>query len=274
MLTKVRSAVDIQWATCEDERNWAPRLRAVRALVSQLEWRSVAAGIRRCALLVRSHAQLQLALPELLQAGLVLQQVHEVRLQEIRRSGEYTGSRGCQAVGEATNILAVVATCSADAVLFIKSWNTNDHDAIGHMLGYPSCCRAFFNDVWTKPRRIEDPTWRMATNTSGGLLRDNTCLVEGFWECNVLLRWIGARPVLHLPCSFKCVETVKVARRLLSTAATFTDGAVLADLQEMLSWDTRWRAVGGVAHVHTPALSIQAGTDLAHNACSCTLRTA
>src|SRR5678816_1000622 len=74
-----------------------------------------------------------------------------------------------------------------------NAYTANDNDRVGRLLGFPACCRAFFERTWAQG--TEDTTWQMARPT------------EGPDECNILARWLGIRWVFHLPCSFRCEET-------------------------------------------------------------------
>jgi hypothetical protein len=134
---------------------------------------------------------------------------------------------------------------------FIKDWRSGDNDAIGLHLGFPRCCRAFFNRVWVEQKYL-DTTWAMGEDRALG----NNIEAGGPDECNIMLRWMGVRSTPHLPCSFHCHRTVDFAD-------TFNDKSrpEYASLMEMLSWPIEWSALHGIARIKTPLFEIVTRTD-------------
>ena len=126
----------------------------------------------------------------------------------------------------------------------IRAWREKDEIEIGNRLGYPPCCRRFFDRVWRKERKI-DTTWDMYSGNAQGPI-----------ECNILLRWLGARLVPHLPCSFAC-------RRTVDFANSFNDESrqEYEWICEMLSWPVEWSALHGIARIKTPICEVMTRTD-------------
>ena len=94
----------------------------------------------------------------------------------------------------------VAITRPEHAATWSSAWEQSDDDTIGQLLGTPDCCRRFFDRVWKQERWF-----------------DTTVPMAAAWDqnarVNMLWRWLGARPVSHLPCSPSCVESSALAHK-------------------------------------------------------------
>lgn len=145
------------------------------------------------------------------------------------------------------------------------------NEVIGQLLGFPDCCRRFFERVWVDEKYL-DTTWPMAVNGGYALGTETEALFEavglhqvkvgGFDACNILWRWMGVRAVTHLPCSFNCPETVKVANMFRQVANDREFGKWMDLADEILSWPIEWSALHGIAEIKTPILKVSSRTDL------------
>ena len=95
-----------------------------------------------------------------------------------------------------------------DLQAFRSAWKATDENALGRLLGYPSCCTAFFRRVWVEDAMV-DTTWPMALASAGESNGTRAVTVSGLPEANILWRWMGVRAVPHLPCRFDCQATVR-----------------------------------------------------------------
>lgn len=158
-------------------------------------------------------------------------------------------------------------------------WNVRETDVlkcehlIGRALGYPDCCAKQFTEIWMKRGGI-DTTWQQAactvTNTSNyvdaeRLMLDYNaiCLPDNteMWSSN-LLRWAGLKLVSHLPCSFNCKESKKIALQNIAVATKNGFGDEYHKLCRMLDWEISWTAEFGVATIETPVFNIITATDI------------
>lgn len=133
---------------------------------------------------------------------------------------------------------------------FLEYWKASDDEAIGDYLGYPQCCSEFFHLHWTKGN------WRDLTS----LMFQSQGRADGPYQCNILLRHLGVRPVFHLPCSFTCDNTVRLANNILAYQTMGYDRE-MAWLIEILSWPIKWSSLHGVAIVTTPIVKVIYSTD-------------
>lgn len=124
------------------------------------------------------------------------------------------------------------------------AYRIRDNDWMGILLGFPECCRTFFDRH--QPGSNIDTTWEMAGEED----------VSGHLECNILVRWLGVRLVSHLPCSFQCGPTLNLAKMW----EPLWPQAELAWAREIISWPVEWSAVHGIAEVKYPILKLSTRT--------------
>ena len=113
-----------------------------------------------------------------------------------------------------------------------------DHRVIGQMLGYPDCCVKYFEKTF--PKVNYDPIW---INLQGE--------VQGWPECNQMLRDFGARITGHLSCSPICKATKVIGERWLDVMKK-TDKESAGMLYSLLSQKIIWNSYHGVIQVDTP----------------------
>lgn len=129
-----------------------------------------------------------------------------------------------------------------------------NHSVIGELLGYPECCRNYFEKVWTQG--YYDPVWQTAEETEGVKVKETETafiaeIKDGFPESNQTLRYFGVRVVSHFPCSFKCKETKKLSKIWLKVMHQIDREA--ADWAiELLSAPMEWDSYHGIVKVNTP----------------------
>jgi hypothetical protein len=213
-----------QWASPAARAAWEPVLRRAQRAWQELEIASVTEGLRAAALVHLTAAEVPQA------------------------------SRDCAGVGLELSVLELQQDATFRAAVhqrgaaagWPRAWSTpRDDDAIGAMLGFPSCCRAFFRDTWAG-RGSRDLTPAMAT-------------IEGPWEASIMLRWMGVRLVPHLPCSGRCEETARQARAFLDAGARM--GLDVEAIGALLRLPIDYSARNGVAIVETPHFRFMAGAD-------------
>lgn len=83
-------------------------------------------------------------------------------------------------------------------------------DVVGEVLGFPACCRAFFKAKW--PEAVAQhqgdlvPLMLEATRAAGDFGPYD-------WRLNLFARYFGAELLSHFPCTLRCAESLKLARR-------------------------------------------------------------
>ena len=210
----------VQWAAGA-RSEWEPILRAAQAAWSELELVSVSERLRPSALIHLEASEVSRAGADCARARLTLS--------ILERATDGTFRAAVHAPGLAAE--------------WYRAWAESDHDAIGRMLGFPDCCRAFFARAWagTKDRDV--------TPAMGS--------VDGPWQANTMLRWLGVRLVPHLPCSADCAQTVASADAYLAMGARV--GVDVAPLETLLRLPVTHDALNGVLIVSTPHFRFMAG---------------
>ena len=246
----------ISWVSDGARATWEPRIQRIGNAWSEIEWRSVLSGLRQCALTSVPADRLIARSAEWAVAGL--------STMPVAISGTtpgYASTSVAPRAGEPFEYRVAVGGLS-DVAALKQAIDAGDDGVMGQLLGFPSCCIAFFRRVWVNDGCV-DTTWAMAAN--GGSPGDNGRVIEVSsstpFEANILWRWMGVRAVPHLPCSFSCPHTVDFARLLMGLGRDLGFAAEMEWMEEILSWPSSWSALHGIAQVKTPVLKVSTRTD-------------
>jgi hypothetical protein len=227
----------IGWVSPAARETWEPRIAAISAAWLVVERESVVAGVRKSALQNVTPEEL----PALM-AAMAGKGVSVIPLTRTAHANGYQSATRALSPGEPW-----AYRCAITQPQFATYWSkvglANDA-AIGELLGTPECCRRFFDRVWSAERWM-DTTWPYAQgDIAAGSL-------------NMLWRWLGVRPVSHLPCSPHCRESLALAEKLkalLPPEERFW-------FREILSWSVKWTALHGVAEITSPIHRMSVPTD-------------
>lgn len=243
------------WTSEVAKTTWEPRIGRILQAWQEVEWLSVAAGARDCALLWIANENLSQFIPKWEAAAISA---------VVLDFASYDGGKNQGTPDNVSSMTCVVVGALDDKTKQLQdAWRRADEDTIGALLGYPPCCRAFFQDVWAT-RGYIDTTWPMAENTSGpgksGLLKiDLPADVPPL--ANILWRWIGVRAVPHLPCRFDCSDSIELGRRMLEVARQHGFSQEADWITEILAWPAEWSALHGIAEVKSPLMKLSTRTD-------------
>lgn len=243
------------WVSDRAREVWEPRVQRVIAGLQEVEWRSIALGLRACALRAVSPEQLTS-----LSAMLASHNLKIEPLQVIAVSENYSASMQTPAEGQPFGYWSVLGR-QDDIQQFKHAYETNDQSMIGHLLGYPVCCSDFFADAWMRQGFV-DTTWTMAYRTKmRRMLSPTTIEIPHVSKSNMLLRWLGPRQVFHLPCRFDCQATESLADQMAEVWRKSELTEEMLWLEEMLCWPVEWSALHGIAEIKTPVVKISTRTD-------------
>jgi hypothetical protein len=244
------------WSSTAIRSIWEQRIQRVCDAIGELEWISVREGVRACALRIVTPERMHSFGAMLARNGLTLAPLEKMAIGDWYSSARSTPLQD----GEPFDYWCVIGS-SAAVDLLKSAHSSRDVEAVGNLLGYPSCCRTFFEEVRIRQHFV-DTTWPMAQNTATKrnitpthLEIPNACL------CSILLRWLGLRLVFHLPCSFTCVSTVALATTFAQMGRSEGFHQEMDWLEEMLDWRVEWSAVYGLAEITTPIGTIHTVTD-------------
>lgn len=243
---RLPETVRLAWVSDEVRNLRQPMMRKVARAWAEMEWRSVPAHLRRCALCLVSSADFVNLAAQVAQCGL---KAMPMRVEET--SG---------LPGSATMLLHVVVARKRDAAEFKSAWIRGSSDAMGDLLGYPPCCRQFFQRIFVE-QRITDPLWSIAQASALSRREDNSVVLSGPPLLNLLLRSIGLRAIPHFPCSMDCPHSLALANRFMDLGKSLGFSDEIQGLHEMLSWPAEWSALHGIAEIRTPIVKISTTTD-------------
>jgi len=238
----------LAWVNEPAREVWSVRFQQIVRAWAELEWLSVAAGIRNCAL-VR-----------------VPKRNYEAFLSKVEARGLKAAAliTDEQSRGPSVSHQVVVSRADEDLPRYQEVLRSSNHDPIGFLLGYPDCCRKAFlqrcseNAFW-------DPTWLTALETNDGPVAAFTVDLEQGPVANMLLRWVGIRAIPHLPCRFNCQSSILLGTRFLQLGIETGFQAEMEWLEQILSWPVEWSALHGIAEVKTPVLKVCTRTEATAN---------
>lgn len=230
----------IIWVSDKAKEVWEPKISAITSLWASIERdpRSASTPLpRRASLTSIDPARLADDVSYAIDKGLVV-----TPLAAEAAGGVYSASARSPRPGEAINIRVVTTLSAVDGSLFQRYWRDGNDFEIGLMLGYPDCCRYFFNNTWKEGS--VDPTLYMKPGT----------------RINPLLRWIGVRPVFHMPCSCDCepsYRTFTALRKAMWDANQY----ITKDWLHLLDMPVEYSSLHGIAIIRTPIFSIHTRAD-------------
>ncbi|MBI4064446.1 MAG: hypothetical protein HY401_09135 [Elusimicrobia bacterium] len=130
-----------------------------------------------------------------------------------------------------------------DGQLFREAEEKSDHKIIGQLLGYPDCCVDYFCRY---AGSHADPLW---VNHAGD--------VQGYAECNILLRSFGLGIAYYWNCAPDCANAQKTNERWYQVMRGI-DSRLAESLKELLRAPVTWSSHRGVVEVDTPYFTGQA----------------
>jgi 2-polyprenyl-3-methyl-5-hydroxy-6-metoxy-1,4-benzoquinol methylase len=233
----------IIWNSSDAQAVWEPRIRQISNAFLTIEKQTVLEGIKPSWLTTMSVDEYTSTHQSIENTPFSVQ-----ILDKIAAAQSYTSASRPFVEGQPYDY-RVVLTRRENLAAWSTAWAHNDNQIIGQLLGFPKCCRDFFEKYWVKEQFL-DTSWPMSLVGT-----------QGPKECNILLRWLGVRAVSHLPCSFDCVETYRMARTNIEWGYQHGLSQEMEWLEEMLDWPVQWSALHGIAEIRTPILKISSRTD-------------
>lgn len=225
-----------QWASNAERAWWSPLFTEASNAFKEVERLTVVKGLRKAAWHNLTTTELIEAQQWAFQNGLML-----VPISTTGSSGVYStkGTPG-------SNVVRAVYT-THEHYKAILPWN--DDERIGELLGFPACCRQSFLATWGQKQ--VDSTWEQwdATTHPKNL-------------AHTLFRPFGLRLVSHMPCSFNCEASQRIAEQFYQIGAENGMKEQMLILKEVLNWPiSRWSRLFGIAEMVTPGLKLVTRSD-------------
>lgn len=249
---KLPEFLRIIWSSPEAQMVWEGRISRISAAWIQMERLAVRELIKPAALQVCSPEELPILTKWAMDNDLVC-----VPLSQQGVSDGYANGTSSFEPGRKWGYRVVIANPDL-ASLFIRLWKEQDDDRIGAALGFPQCCRDFFQKYWVS-EGWRDLTLPMVLNHDREYFKapgSRNISVGGSLECNILLRWLGLRLVSHLPCNFDCSTTTRIGERMGLLGLRNGYVAEMDWLTQILNWPIRWSSLHGVGIVTTPVFRL------------------
>ena len=252
------------WKSKEIESKWEPLRQRIYGCTSFAEYEMVRRGHRRCDVYDFGPNNIMQRLKKPALDGLVFL--------PILISHTYNGYGHRHYVeknfGPDTFIYGVVSNNLDDAIKFhdagvvdlkerTRPWPDRemnpkgiDHNVTGALLGYPGCCRSFFDNTWLKDGCL-DPMYEMAKNTNGCEVKGNNVKVSGNPMLNRLARYWGFNIIPFFPHSFDCQLACDFADTFYSLMREHDQEAADACL-EFLCMPMKWSMTNAVTTLEHP----------------------
>lgn len=246
----------LSWVSDPARGVWEPRIQRIGAAWSAIEWHSILAGLRRCALASASPNELVTLAGDLAAHGLAALPV------DVHGAPAGYASSTLEPKHGQPFVYRVAMGEPGQIATLKQAMEAGDDRTIGRMLGYPDCCRVFFKHTWVDLAMV-DTTWPMAAASIDGEPRARRVEISHAnpIHANILWRWMGVRAVPHLPCSFECPATVQFGEQLVAVGRAAGFGDEMDWLEEILAWPVEWSALHGIAEIKTPVLKVSSRTD-------------
>ena len=255
--------VRMAWVSEAAKAAWEPKIRLARQTSHIMEKIAVVAGLRRA---TTDHFR-----PDQLPSAYLRYGKLGLAIVPIRLVGVYNGfahSHPPVESGRPWDYFCAVARNYEDALAWANAHEHGDHDLMGDYLGYPSCCRTFFTQVWS--RGYIDPIWQAAINTKREhperviyfSEEDRTIFLKPNPSSLSVLRYIGVRLAPQIVHSMSCDKTEELATKWEEAAIKYREAALETwgvDIVEgwqtmkyLLSLPIKWEVLHGIAEVTTP----------------------
>lgn len=242
------------WASMDERGWWEPYMRQATIAWSEIERWSVADG-------VRSAAWLNVP-PEDVPRLMKWADDHHVVMQlrdRVGVTGPYLSTVRPLQPGDPWHYRALFV--HADHVAQAPRRLTDA--ALGELLGYPACCRAFFQETWVAGQVDSTFDQLIASPHTVEQVGPEQVfhLAESALETNLLWRWMGIRLVPHMPCSCACAESIALGQRMRQVALAHGYIEELKAIEEVLNWPVTWSAINGIVEIVGPCLKVSSRTD-------------
>jgi len=142
----------VAWVSTFARDLWAPRIERIQAAWKVIEYESVEAGCRSCAIAHLDPGEFPRLANKAIDRGILVLPLDRIS----STPGVYQSGIHQACDGESFSYRAVIGDPQSVRA-FRAAWLSDDDDGIGGLLGYPACCRALFRKAWVD-LGVRDPT--------------------------------------------------------------------------------------------------------------------
>ena len=242
------------WQNAESRDQWKELFREMRSAKDVAEWRSVIDDEtdRKAAIIHVDHQNRDEWLEKVGE--------HDLHYRAIRYSEHYSGFshrvRPADPNDPRRMTYAVISKNPDIADKMEEAENEMDgrerHDMVGNLLGFPDCCRDFFNKDWVD-RGIRDPMYEISCNSDSAEVvdgdRNHIRIPDANPGACVLWRYFGLSFITHMPCSWDCENSIELARERYRIMAENGYEEAADAMYQWLELPFSWTCINGIAHI-------------------------
>jgi hypothetical protein len=264
----------VQYSGAENKQKYSELLpRIQKATGGELDLELTLAGIKRGFITVCEVERY-----EKYKANLQAQGLYSVVIGKVSLGASSYGAADTYEEGDSYMYRVAVCRTKEDQERWLDRLDLSiDAESIdrlmGELLGYPQCCIDSFITNWVHTQSI-DPTFDQSKYVKGievqnkvvtHPLNENETLTETChislpastpFEASTMLRWVGVRLVPHLPCSWDCEHSLKMANDVYEFRHQSKFKEEIEAIHEMLQWPIEWSVMHGIAEIYTPCFRI------------------
>ncbi|MFX0134754.1 MAG: hypothetical protein ACFFDN_14025 [Candidatus Hodarchaeota archaeon] len=246
----IKSFLKLVWTSEKAHSVWESVINDCAQFVQELEIDSVESGQRKCAWRTIDEESLPGFTKQLNDKNLIVTPVRYV--------GKWEGFIHYTPPvekGKPKNVYCIISKTLWDAKEYRRAFEAGDNIQQGLLLGFPQCCVEFFDKNWKAG--YFDPIWQIGHEEIAGVNSDyGTIRIKKVHPySNPVLRYITIRIGFHIPCSFYCKETIKIATERMKLAEK-KNKELTEFLKALLSMPMSWNCYNGIAIIRTPIFYI------------------
>ena len=259
----VDSFASYNWKSKAAKDQWNDLVDRMMNVSAAAEWQAVLddEAPRKLALVNVSHGNMESWLTRAGKHGLVTRTLQYVEPYSGFAHGHtHTGrdnpERLCfTAVAETEDVL------DAAEEAYESEDSATKHSRLGELLGFPACCRDHFLENWLG-EPSHDPMYEAACNTPSAERveatdeYDHVRVTDPSPWVNPMWRYFGLRFITHLPCSFECEASERIAYHRGRLIEAQDEEAAHA-LKSWLDAPFTWSGHNAIAHIRNEAVAAQ-----------------
>ncbi|MFC3195529.1 class I SAM-dependent methyltransferase [Marinicella sediminis] len=240
---KLKPFKRISWTTEQIAEIWTKRIKTINQAFTAIEIESVFQGTRKAAIvridnmtfadvLIRTVSTSLLAVPIAMEAN---KNDQDGRL-------------------DIAHITVLICEFSLAGIIQ-DAVKKQDHETVGHYLGYPACCVSFYQ----QHQHMTSLLWPLAAQTAEP--GEVSCELSGHEWLNPMLKTLGVQMISHWACSDRCAHSLQVAETNKQLLIQSGHQQALEWICQLLSWPMHFSALHGIAEIRLPVAKIAHNTD-------------
>lgn len=252
---KLPTLARTQFVSLPAKEYWEPKIKLARMAANQLEFLSIIHNLRKCCTVHIKKEEFEDKSKYYLENyGLFLTVIKCI----VAFKG-FSETHREPKENEKAILFCTLTKNVQDGIDFKNAYNNNNHEEMGKILGYPSCCSKSLME--NMHNGYFDSTFQQAEKTNEKYIKskEETKIRLSYrtpWEINSFLRIIGLRIIPHEPCSNDCEKSLNMAKEWLKLGEELElEG--LEDLKFLLQISCEWDALKGIGYITTPIFKIE-----------------